>query len=1003
MQNYAVPHHPKRNNQPKSWNFYAPAHNGKLFLEYKSVYSYICIMKLKYTLSAVLLILNICLSKGQPICVSRQYTVEDGLVQNNPSQILQDHNGFIWISTWNGLSRFDGREFETFKFDIVDNHHMQKIDNTADGNLWMVSYDQKSLYLYDTHKNQLHNILHPFEQQFNAPLEINELYTLPKGVTWVTLHNGGCYRIQDSTYNDGKSIQYIHTVDNTDIRGKIYKIQEDNKGNEWILSNKGVALYQKQTINNYPFSMIEIMNNLVFLASTSGRLAYFDTDSNLFNLISLPTDIKKINEIKKLKNGKLSILTDNGLYTYNLQTKAIRQYALSVPRCSKSAISKIYQDSKGFLWIFTDDPGIIRLNMENGIQQYLNTPAQYKTASLENELFIYEDPNQVVWTIPKEGIFSYYDEKSAALKCYFTSNESDKPYRPIIKNHYVDDKKNLWIKSQRSLIKMFFPPKNYTYHILDTNFDTKSVITDTKHNLWIATKKGNIHIMNRNNQRIGYLSKDGKLKQEKSPFADCGIYALLKSKDNSIWVGSKEDGLYRLIPTQSPYQYKIVHYKKDLHNPYSISSNKISCLYEDSKGRLWIGTYGGGLNLLEEKDDSTRFINAQNKLVNFPINQTNSIRCITETGEGTILAGTIKGLITFPSQFTVYEDIHFYLNTSHPGMDALGSSDIMSLLQTTTGSVYCYCYGGGLCESVSKNLLSNQLKFKSYSENTSQLARAMAEDRNGNIWLCSETDITRFNVHEQKFEHYGYTFFNCPFNYSECTPVFDQQGNIFIGTEGGMLSFAPGNIYKQTYEVPIVITGIKYPEDKGSHILNDIEILEVPTHSRSFTLSFAALDYTNSTDIEYAYQLGNEQWYFLGKKNSVSFVNLPAGEYHFQIKATNGNGIWMENIKTVDIRVLPAFSETSWAQILYILLFIIASLLVSYLFFYIYSLKHKVNMEQRLAEIKVRSFIDISHELRTPLTLISGPVSEVLSQEPLTARAKEHLQLVQKTRIACLH
>ena len=53
-------------------------------------------------------------------------------------------------------------------------------------------------------------------------------------------------------------------------------------------------------------------------------------------------------------------------------------------------------------------------------------------------------------------------------------------------------------------------------------------------------------------------------------------------------------------------------------------------------------------------------------------------------------------------------------------------------------------------------------------------------------------------------------------------------------------------------------------------------------------------------------------------------------------------------------------------------------------------------MEQRLAEIKVRSFIDISHELRTPLTLISGPVSEVLSQEPLTSRTRHHLQLVQK-------
>lgn len=953
-------------------------------------------MKLKYTLSAILLILNTCLLKGQPICVSQRYTVKDGLVQNNPSQILQDHNGFIWISTWNGLSRFDGREFETFKFDIIDNHHMQKIDNTANGNLWMVSYDRKSLYLYDTQKNQIHNIIQSDEQQLNISLEINELYTLPKGVTWITLRNGGCYRIQDSTYYDGKSIQYIHTVDNTETKEKVYKVREDNKGNEWILSNKGVALYQKQIISNYPFSMIEIIDNLVFLASTSGKLAYFDTDSNQFNTVSLPTDIKKVNEIKVLKNGTLSILTDNGLYTYNSQTKSVKQYTLSIPGHSKSQINKIYQDSKGFVWIFTDAPGIVRLNMENGVRQYLNTPAQYKTTSLENELFIYEDPNQRIWTIPKEGIFSYYDEEDATLKCYFTHNENDKPYRPIIKSHYVDKKKNVWIKSQRSLIKMFFPKADYSYLTLDTDFDTKSVITDTNHNLWIATKKGNIHIMNADKQRIGYLSNDGNLKPDETPFADCGIYALLKSKDNSIWIGSEEDGLYRLTPTTTPYRYKVIHYKNNPHNPYSISSNKVSCLYEDSKGRLWIGTYGGGLNLLEEKEDSARFINARNKLINFPINQTNSIRCIAETLKGAMLVGTIKGLITFSSLFTRYENIHFYLNTSHPGPDALSSSDIMSLLQTSAGSIYSYCYGGGLCKLISNNLLSDQLKFKPYRENTSQLARTMTEDKNGNIWLCSETDITLFNVHEQKFERYGHTFFNRSFNYSECTPAFDKQGNIFVGTEGGILSFAPDHIYKQGYEVPIVITGIKYPKDSLSHILNDIETLEIPTHSRNFTLSFAALDYTNSTDIEYAYQLGDEQWYHLGKKNSVSFVNLPAGEYHFRIKATNGNGIWMKNIKTVNIHVLPTFSETNWAKALYILLFMIVSLFISYIFFYIYSLRHKVNMEQRLAEIKVRSFIDISHELRTPLTLISGPVSEVLSQEPLTARAKKHLQLVQK-------
>ena len=78
------------------------------------------------------------------------------------------------------------------------------------------------------------------------------------------------------------------------------------------------------------------------------------------------------------------------------------------------------------------------------------------------------------WTIPYKGIFSYYDEKSRELKVYFTPGRNHIPYSPIIKTTYVDKQNNLWIKSQRSFIKMFFPPSPYTYRELDNYFDTKS-------------------------------------------------------------------------------------------------------------------------------------------------------------------------------------------------------------------------------------------------------------------------------------------------------------------------------------------------------------------------------------------------------------------------------------------------------------------------------------------------------------------------------------------------
>ena len=938
-------------------------------------------IKLKYIWCTLFLLLHWGFVKAQPICVARQYTVRDGLIQSNPAQILQSHNGFIWVSTWNGVSRFDGRDFETFQFDSLLNQHMQRLENTADGNLWMIAYDRHSLYLYDIRENKLINVLKQYEQHFNTPLQIENLYPLSKGITWVTLNNGGCFRISDKECTVSSGIQYITAIDDVEL-GKVSRVFEDKQGEEWVFSDKGVSIFGKRTISSYPFSMFETMDNLVFLASQNGRLAYYDVNTMQFNIVPFQEKIQHINGIKVLKDNQLAVLSDKGLYLCRFPELAMEKYDFSLPGRDDAAVRKVYQDSKGFLWIFTGLPGIIRLDPETGVKQYLNTPSGYMASSPENELFIYEDPNGVVWTIPYKGIFSYYDEKSRELKVYFTPGRNHIPYSPIIKTTYVDKQNNLWIKSQRSFIKMFFPPSPYTYRELDNYFDTKSFLFDSDEHLWIATKKGIIRIMDSQKNLLGYLSPDGELAQTETVFAEGGIYVMLKDQAQTIWLGSKENGLFRLVPRNRPYHYEVYHYMNNPSDPYSISDNKISCIDEDHNGRIWIGTYGGGLNLVEEKEDGAiRFIHAENKLSGFPINRTNSIRCMVEGPGHTMLVGTIEGLITFSSDFSDYENIRFYLNLPRPqATDGLCSADVMSVLRTTDETIYCYCYGGGLCKLVSSNLLSDELRFRSFGKETSPLARALIEDKNHNIWIGSETDITLFDVHDQTFESFGETFFNRSFNYSECLPVTDRQGDILMGTEGGMLVFSPDSIVKQTYEAPIVVTGIKYSEDNLSHVLSDADYLEIPTRRRNFTISFAALDYTNSLDIEYAYKLDDNQWYYIGKKNSVSFVSLPAGKYQFQIKATNGDGIWMNTVKTVTLQVLPTFWETGWAKAFYLVVVLVISLAIGYVFFYIYYLKHKVNMEQRLAEIKVRSFIDISHELRTPLTLISGPVSEVLSQ-----------------------
>ena len=148
----------------------------------------------------------------------------------------------------------------------------------------------------------------------------------------------------------------------------------------------------------------------------------------------------------------------------------------------------------------------------------------------------------------------------------------------------------------------------------------------------------------------------------------------------------------------------------------------------------------------------------------------------------------------------------------------------------------------------------------------------------------------------------------------------------------------------------------------------------------------------------YAYILDGfeKQWTFADKQRSVTYTNLPKGEYVLRVRSTNSDGVWVDNERILDIVILPSFWETPIAYVLYILFILIIILVAVYILFTIYRLKHEVSVEQQISDIKLRFFTNISHELRTPLTLIAGPVEQVLKNDKLPADAREQLVVVER-------
>ena len=322
-------------------------------------------------------------------------------------------------------------------------------------------------------------------------------------------------------------------------------------------------------------------------------------------------------------------------------------------------------------------------------------------------------------------------------------------------------------------------------------------------------------------------------------------------------------------------------------------------------------------------------------------------------------------------------------------------------------TTYILTFTGGINKVLSENLLSEHIEFKPYTTKDglpSDLVQSMIEDKEGSLWVISENALTRFNPEKETFEYYDKKYMQQELYFTEAAPVLENN-QLLLGTDIGILKISPEHLQKSNYTPPIVFTGFKIQGTSQDLDINDLEELRLKPSERNVTFQFAALDYVAPESISYAYRLKGleEKWNEVDNSRSASYINLPPGEYELQIRSTNSDGVWMEKARILPITVLPTFWETYWAWILYVVLFVLSTATIVYIILYIYRLRHQINIEQQLANIKLRFFTDISHELRTPLTLIASPVSEILEHETLTTNARKHLTLVHKNTERMLH
>ena len=987
---------------------------------------------MKYFLPVLLLTLHIHLIYGQPVCHFEHYSLDNGLPQNTVMDILQDKKGFMWFSTWNGISKFDGYTFTNYRTKpgdpyYIKNNRIDKIYEDKYGYIWLYSYD-KNAHRFDP-RTETFAGLKSFDKFKDFAFLASKIMLMPSGHVWLLSDDYGCICVKDSLFSPE-----VYNIGNGKIQGKkVSSVMEDYLGNTWILTDNGLYrihpgqsepseffVNNNEGLNKQAFFSTDETGDEIWFGSDNGQVWRYGKQNGEFSLLKVKTSSPVI-EIRKLPAEKMLFTTpDAGFFIFDKKTGEMASYnTTTLSHLKSNHIVSNYIDKLGKVWFHLDVPGVAKFDPETQTLKHFNV----KTEEVDPKVFlpnffIFEDENDRLWVHPNGGGFSLYDREKDVLLPFY--NEPLSPlwrFSNLMHSAYSDRQGNLWLSTRSNgLEKVVFENGNFRTKYINPKIhstianDVRAVFEDSDQYLWVSTKDGKITLYDSAGNSLGYLCENGQVGDGK-PLKGIA-YCITQDTEGIVWIGARGEGIYtaKRIVSSGKLMYQMKNYKHSISDIYSLSDNNIYSIFQDKRGHIWEGTYGGGLNLIEKNNEgSIRFINHRNQLKNYPMESGYQVRVMAEDKYGNICVGTTIGLILFSSDFQSHQEINYKVFTGISGnKENLRANDIFCIYTTKKGETYIATFGGGLNKIAETDSLGFPVRFDSYTVKNglpSDVTLSVIEDKEGRLWIATENNLTRFNSENNTFETFGdiKRLINGQ-TFSEASNCRLHSNKIVFGYSRGLLSFFPEQIENNTFVPYIGLVQFRlFNKDVSAgensplkHNIDDMKSLVLNHKQKFFSIEYAALDFVDPQNILYAYKLDgfDEGWIYVQKQRIANYTNLPKGNYAFRVKSTNSDGVWVDNERRLAIEILPSFWETPLAYMIYILLFILLIYTCVRILFVFYRLKDKVRLEQAEAEMKLSFFTDISHEIRTPLTMIVSPVEYISHSKDTPAWIKEQLTLV---------
>lgn len=831
-----------------------------------------------------------------------QVWMPDGLANNRVLDMEQDRDGFLWIITEKGLSRYDGYETKTypklFNF-LLDQDLMLKSSLMIDSSnrIWTISASLQPNF---------------FDKKNEEFVNISDL----KSVTsMVETHSGnllfGTLSGQLFIYNPTeKSKELILAKPDQEIIG-----MAKNPKNPAEIA----IIFQEQIGKiNMDTKEYKSVYSLPTADSISFSTATFDPEGKLW--------------IGTLSHGIVSLDSVDSLFSPDFTPP---NAIISSP------ILDVLVNSQKELWIATYGSGVYRFDLSHSeFAQFNHQKTNPHSITTNDIACLYQDYSGLTWLGTLGTGLNFHDPYLDKFQVLSNSIAPEPIHLENIRSLYVDSNKKLWIGSAgNGLIRYDLIAKNW-----------KSYASSTASQL----------ILKEN--RILSLAGEG----------------------DELWIGYQSKGL-SILNTQE----NTIRHFDDGTQP-ALPSRQILRIVSDDQNRFWLCTRNEGLIQFDPQKGMVKRFTHRRDLPNpFPDNHITDLIQLTENEF--MVASKSKGLIHLNVQSGTFRTME----------DSGSTSDrITVLFKDSTQKIWVGTTNHGL--KIFDHTTQQWLNQPELAEFKGSQIHGIVADKSGKIWVSSDQGIAAVEHQPNdtyRIFHYGKSEdLATPLNPAAFTS--DATYGLFFGGFDRILQLKGEEIIQNPITPKVALTKIS----NGNTDYSPLPKKRFQPTENDLTFHFSSLMFSDPEKNQYQYRLlgFEENWKTQQGNNWVTYTNLDPGEYEFQVKGSNYDGVWNEIPVNFSFQIIPYWYQSFSAKLSYLLILIGLFILIHQYLKWRWAMNYKLEIKNHEAlrfkeidQLKSAFFSNISHELRTPLSLIMGP-TERLIQECENPVQKSQLNLIQE-------